>query len=393
VGRLAMRSAGTVGAIVAAAVYATHPAAVLVERGPFLEPLLNLCCLCLAWVWLAGAERRGWHTILAGVLCGLAISVKAWGVFWLAACVLSGSRHRSRSDLMAFVAIAAMTCLVLCAPLALAAPMSFFSQVFSFHLHRPPDGPLPRLDRPGAALWMHGQLLKSALVAGGLILALTGSRDASRKDARFFAAAFILILAAFLVSSAYWAQYNGHLAVPESWLAGFAAAGLWRWAERNSNRVRTALALGLVAAVLALGARRSIATGLRRSPDLVAVGQFIRSKVPTGSYVVSFEPAWTVAGGRLPDRAERPIIVDSYATMLIGAASSGRHFSSAAEAFRDSASQRELVDALRASRFAIIGDRGYSQMSPDTRDWLRTGFVQRFPPPGREGIDVWERAP
>src|SRR6202158_805155 len=61
-GRLAMRWAGPVGAIIAAAGYATHRGAVSIERGPFLEPVLNLCCLILAWVWLGGKEedRRPW---------------------------------------------------------------------------------------------------------------------------------------------------------------------------------------------------------------------------------------------------------------------------------------------------------------------------------------------
>src|SRR6266852_2599793 len=85
VGRLAMRWAGPVAAIVAAAVYATHPEAVPIERGPFLEPVLNLCCLALASVWLEGKRehRLGWRALASGALCGLAASVKVLGAAWL----------------------------------------------------------------------------------------------------------------------------------------------------------------------------------------------------------------------------------------------------------------------------------------------------------------------
>jgi len=57
VGRVAMRFAGSTCALAAAVVYATHPLAVSIERGPFLEPVLNLCCLWLAWIWLAEDDR------------------------------------------------------------------------------------------------------------------------------------------------------------------------------------------------------------------------------------------------------------------------------------------------------------------------------------------------
>ena len=57
VGRLALRVWGPVAGMVAALVYASYPEAVLVERGPFLEPLLNLSCLAAANAWLADRAR------------------------------------------------------------------------------------------------------------------------------------------------------------------------------------------------------------------------------------------------------------------------------------------------------------------------------------------------
>ena len=52
-GAIAQRWAGPAAGLVAAALYAIYPEAVGAERGPFLEPVLNLMSLSLAWVWLA----------------------------------------------------------------------------------------------------------------------------------------------------------------------------------------------------------------------------------------------------------------------------------------------------------------------------------------------------
>ncbi len=391
VGRLAMRAAGPACAIAAAVIYATHPAAVSVERGPLLEPVLNLCCLCLAWVWLAEASRKRWQALAAGALCGLAISVKLLGALWLLACALSTSQ-KMRREWLAFLAAAAISFAAVVSPLALAAPAEFFGQAISFQLHRPPDGPTNVLDRLAAIFWTKGQLLKFALVAGGLALTLSRARDPRQRNERFFSATFVLIAAAFLLSSSYWAQYNAHLAVPESLLAGYAAAALWAWAEGRPKQHRRVLAVATVALAGFLGARRAIVTGLKCSPELVALGSFVRSAIPSSSRVLSFEPAWLIAGGRLPDRVDGRLIVDSYGAMLMAATSDGRRFSSATRAFADPASQLEISAALRASRFVILGDRGHWQLSEATQQWVRSQFLPRFPPPGQDGIDVWERA-
>ncbi len=380
-GRVAMRAAGPACAIAAALVYATHPAAVSVERGPFLEPLLNLFCLGLAWTWLADMDRKRSKVIAAGAWCGLAISVKLLGGLWLLPCALAGARQ-TRREWLVFVATAGICVAAVTSPLALAAPAQFLGQAISFHLQRPADGPGTILNRLGAMFWMHGQWLKSALVVVGLALALSRARDPRARNERFFSAAFLAITGAFLLSTSYWAQYNAHLAVAESLLAGYAAAALW---------TRASLSWLAVALVGILGARRAIATGLQRSPQLAAVGSFVRGAIPPSSPVLSFEPAWLIAAGRLPGRTGGRLIVDPYAAMLMDATRGGRRFASATQAFADPSSQAEITAALRAARFAIVGDRGRWQMSAQTQDWFGSVFVQRFPPPGEVGVDVWER--
>lgn len=453
-GQIAVRWAGPAAAIVAAAVYATHPEAASVERGPFLEPVLNLTCLAVAWIWLGGrlggctersvhpspppegepelkssdarthgrggaitsgalrrfatpgagraveldsggATSRGrWRLVICGALCGFAASIKVTGALWLVACLLSLPRRRSRGHVVVFLASAAAAWIALAAPSLIVARASFIGQVIWFHMHRPPDGTVGRLARLAAMLWSHGLLAESWLFASGLVLALVRSTNPERRAERFFTSAFLLILAGFLVSSTYWSQYNAHLAVPEAALAGYGGASLWRWAMTARTRIRLALVFVLLAFVPAWGVRRTLLASRGRSPELIALGHFLRSSVPADACLMSFEPAWSIAGGRLPDNgAGVPRLVDPYAAMLLDAARSGQSFADATQSFRDPSSQTTARAALDRCRFAIVAGRGFWQMSADTQRWFRTHFVQRFPPPGMEGIDVWERAP
>ena len=125
VGLVAMRWSGPLAGLSAAVLYGTYAEVVKVERGPFLEPVLNLLCLTLAWVWLR-SERpgRGWSAV-SGVLCGAACAVKVWGGIWFIAALASLPHSRRREHAFIFVATAALTGILLIAPLALAAPEEF----------------------------------------------------------------------------------------------------------------------------------------------------------------------------------------------------------------------------------------------------------------------------
>jgi hypothetical protein len=331
--------------------------------------------------------------LAAGTLCGFAVSVKLLGALWLVACLASLPRQRSHRDWILFAAAAVATWFALAAPLALASPAGFFRQVVWFHAHRPPDGDLGTLVRLGAIFWQQGLILESSLFLCGLALALVRARDQSQRTERFFATAFLVILAVFVFSPTYWSQYNAHLALPESALAGYGAASLWAWAWRARAKLRWIAVSALLVAVPAWGARRAILTGRGRSPEQVALAQFVRRNVPLSAPLFAFDPSWSIAAGRLPDNGPKASrVVDSYATILLDASRAGRRFTSTAEAFRDPASQVSIRRVLAESRFVIVGGRGTSQMSPETLAWFRSSFNQRFPPPGTEGIDVWERA-
>jgi len=389
VGRVALRWAGPLAGLVAAALYATYPEVVTVERGPYLEPVLNLACLAMALAWISGKTRS------AGALCGAACAVKVWGGLWLLAALLSRSRDRRWWEATWLVAAAAVVGLVLVLPLAAAAPGHFWTDALLFHAWRPPDGDIARLSRLGTIIG-GSHVVASVLAVGGFAtwLAVSETRDWSR-ELRFFGAAYALSVAAFLASSGYWSQYNSHLAASEAVLAGFGATALWSLARATVPRLERASAPVLLVAIAAIAfpsARGSILRGRARAPEQLAVGQAIRKLAPAGECVFAFEPAWGLAGGHLPPRTgSAPVLVDPYAAMLLGAVETGSRFPDAGSAFQSAGSQAQARALLDGCRFAVLGWRGRWQLSADTQAWFREHFVQRHPAEGAEGIDLWER--
>jgi hypothetical protein len=386
-GRLVLRWAGPVAALVAAAVYATHPEAVSVERGPFLEPWLNLACLSLATVWLgtSARDRASWRALAAGALGGFAISIKLTGAVWLVA-ALAASPLKPRRTLFIFAGAATVALLVLVAPFASSDLDGFFAQVVSFQMHRPPDGASSLLSRWRGMFTARGLILDSSLIACGLAFALSRARDPHCRSERFFATAFILLVAAFLAGPVYWDRYNAQLALPEGALAGYGAASAWSWASKGRVRLARAVLAAWFVAVVAWGVRRGIRSGEERAPELSALGQFLRTKVLPSAPVFALDPAWSLAGGRLPGTG----VVDAYATTLLEAVRTGRHFASWFEASRDPASQEILRRALDRARFVIIGRWG---LTPEVQQWFGSRFVRRFETVGRNHVEVFEHLP
>lgn len=223
------------GGLVAAALYATYPEVVTVERGPFLEPVLNLACLAMALAWLSPRGKGSRAALVAGVLCGVALAVKVWGGVWLVAALLSLPAGRRAAEALQVLAGAAAGALLLVAPPALVAPGAFLEQTLLFHARRPPDGDVERLARLQAMLgWPHLAAAALSLVAVAAVGAglRRGAPRASR-DAQFFAVVAAVTLGGFLASSAYWSQYNAHLAPSQCALAGFGAACVAQWAARR----------------------------------------------------------------------------------------------------------------------------------------------------------------
>jgi hypothetical protein len=394
-GRLALRLWGPVAGVVAALVYATYPEATLRERGPYMEPLLNLACLAAANVWLAsrGAKPR-W--LLAGALFGVAGSVKVLGGIWLFAALLSRPPWRSWKMHGGLLLAAAGTAVLLASPFLLRAAPEFFSQILLFHVRRPADGEVSCLSR------LHEMFQKPRLMGAGLALlglALVAARafrtaGPTRPAERFLAVAYLLTITAFLTSATYWSQYNTYLAASESILAGLGGAAVYRsvraWHPHLARCVVVLLAVTVVRPTWPWTRE-----GLHlKAPEQVALGRCIRQAVPPDAPLFAFEPAWAIAGGRLPPIIpEAPLIVDSYALMLKGAMSSRQHFADALAAFQSPAAQQSIRELLARSRFVVLGGRGQWQLSEETRQWFHARFTRRFPPEGQGGLDLWEQIP
>lgn len=384
-GRVAGRWVGPVGGLAAAALYATYPEVVTVERGPFLEPVLNLTCLGMAWVWLGAITRR--RAAVAGALCGLALAVKVWAGIWLLAVVVASADRRRLWPW--FAGAAALTLALLVAPLALRAPSAFVDQTVVFHLRRPPDGTAGRWERlRDIADPRH--LASSVLGAVGLALVLARRSSRSSPEGRFFAAAYLLTLAAFLAPAAYWNQYNAHLVASESVLAGAAAAALWQWAQARRVAIQ-AVAGGLLAFAPIPSARRVVLASRRSAPDQLALARALRTRVAPADCLFTFEPAWGLSGGRLPPVEKGPVAVDSYARMLLGATAQGRRYPDVNAAFQAEEGQREMRSLLEGCRFVVLGWRGRFQLSSESQRWLEQHFARRHPADGEDGIDLWER--
>ncbi|RKG73290.1 glycosyltransferase 87 family protein [Corallococcus terminator] len=390
-GRIAWRAWGPLAGCVAALAYAAYPEAVLVERGTFLEPLLNVLCLGFANLWLASDTSSRARRIGAGVLIGLAVSVKLPGGLWLVAALLARPWKETWRDTLTLALIAFATFVVVVAPLAALAPSEFFRDVITFQALRPADGEPDRLVR------LHDIFHERRL--GEVVLALVGLGTAcvhalraptpGRPAARFFATTFVLTVVLFLASRTYWNQYNAHLAASEAVLAGLGASALHAFSLRWGRVASRAVAgLALVAAFLP-GAWHSFQSSRLQAPDVVALARYLRTDVPPNACLFSFEPGWALAAGRLPQGATP--VVDVYATMLQDSMSTGDRFEETEEAFTAPEAQQALRVMLESCRFVVLGWRGTWQLTPESRPWFKQRFIRRFPTGDAGGVDVWER--
>ncbi|WP_158623526.1 glycosyltransferase family 39 protein [Corallococcus sp. CA053C] len=390
-GRVAWRAWGPLAGCVAALAYATHPEAALVERGAFLEPLLNILCLGFANLWLASEPPSRARRIGAGVLLGLAVSVKLPGGLWLISALLARPWKESWRDGLTLALVAFATFVVVVGPLAALAPSEFFRDVITFQALRPSDGEQDR--------WLRLHEILHERRLGEVVLALVGLGVAcvhafraptpSRPAARFFAATFVLTVATFLASRTYWSQYNAHLAASEAVLAGLGASALHAFSLRW-GRVASRAVAGLVLVAASLPGAWHVVQGSRQQfLDVVALANHVRTDVPRDACLFAFEPGQALVAGRLPMGATP--VVDTYATMIQDAMSTGDRFPDTNEAFAAPEAQQALRVMLGSCRFVILGWQGTWQLTRESMPWFKKHFVRRFPPADTGGVGLWER--
>lgn len=379
VGHVVYRStAHPAAALFAAAMYATYPEVVQVERGPFLEPLLNLASLGLVLSLLRASEEgstyRPAFLTFGGLCAGLAVSIKLWALLWWLGAGAALLSFGSRRDVFIFFRVAVITALLIVLPFALRAPAAFVTEVGLFHAWRPPDGIVSRLAR--VEQWVALRHLASPLLALSMVVLVAFRRAlAELVAARVLLVVWPLTLGAFFASSAYWAQYNAHLVASEAVLAGLALAA--------ALHDRRALPIGaLVLVSLGLSTWHAV----RRSASTSEHLQLARSDLRDApDCVFTFEPAWSLAANRLPPRlGATPPLIDPYADQLLAALKDGRRFPSAEAAFQASP---YLPPLLEQCRFVLPGARGLRQLSPVAQERLeRTHQLTNT-----AGLQRWER--
>jgi hypothetical protein len=403
VGVIASRYVARPAAVGAAAIYAFYPEVVSVERGVYLEPVLNLFCLAAALVWLSSdlgesdrrGDRRAWVT---GVLLGIAIAVKLWGGFALIACLAAARPVRWRRDVWRVIAGTGATTAVLVLPAALRAPGRFFDDVVLFQLRRVPDGYLSTRERlryilfdpHGASALVHSRALVGTVVVGTAALAILLGRRRSRM-LTFAAVWYLLIAGSFLLSPAYWEMYNAHLAPAVALLGAGAIDYLVvgaRGREKSSRRL--VYAAGLVALILAfVSGVVIVADDARlRDPDLATIGAAVRQRA--GGCVFSFEPEWLLAGDRLPDPSQAgQAAVDPYGAQLEAVVEAGRSYPDLASALNDGASQAVILRAVDHCPVVLLGLRGQVQLGKALPEFTRA--YERVTTTSPLGPDLWIR--
>ncbi|NVJ22489.1 glycosyltransferase family 39 protein [Myxococcus sp. AM011] len=384
-GRIAQEQWGVRAGVVAALAYAVFPEAAATERGPFLEALLNLTCLAMAWVSLRpGSDVSSWRRdLLAGALlataCAIKLTAGAWVIAMVWALSLAGQGRRA----LRVVLVAAVVGLLWLGPFFALAPAAMFDGLLRFQLLRPPDGE-PDVWQRLLMILGEGRTGLSALCLWGLVVALARTCRREAVAERLFSAAWLLTVATFLSSKSYWTQYNAHLAPTMAVLAGLGASVLLRWADTRSRK-QAALVTATVMLIALSPLPAAIRSANQRDRFLLTLGHTLRVAVPGDSALCTFEPAWAIAAGRLPGIPRgAPVLVDPYGLMLNDALGTPGRFANAGAAFEDERSQRTMLPLLSRCDYLVLEGRGEWQLSSASERWVQEHFV-------REGT-FWRRA-
>jgi 4-amino-4-deoxy-L-arabinose transferase-like glycosyltransferase len=358
-GNVVRKAWGATPAVVGAAVYAVFPEVVLVEHGAFIEPWLNLTCIATLACWQRAqdelVEGRASWSLAAGACAGLAIGLKLWAVIPVAALALAWPIARAASRRAALLGLAASSLLIWLPVVILAGQATVWRSVVAFHLSRPPDGVTDRAER----LWLlaggrHAWLLA---VLAGLAVGLAvwrRWRPGVERGATVWLAGLSVL---FIISAAYWDQYNAALAPPLALLVAYAVHRATPWPRRQLALLALAVLAGLLCARTAWRESRA------QAGEPAAVTSLVR-QLPADATVCSFEPAWLLAADRVPPVGAFPP-VDSYASTITEPLSPA---------------------SFTGCAYLAVGGRGRWETTPDVWRWVEG----HYRPVDDDGL-VWER--
>ena len=399
VGALARRWVGARAGLVAAAVYATAPVAVATEAQIMLEPYLTLLSLVMAAVFLRpGAERPSLrHCTAAGVLCGLAIAVKLWGILILVGCLVSLPLRGSMRHRLRLLAGAGCTVAVVFLPFLIAAGFEpVLEQVVRTQLNRPPDGEQSLLIRgfrmvgggPVSGSFSADLVGAVALLAAGVTAGWAWIRGGMH--GRFWASWLLLAAGSFLAAPSFYFHYAAFLAAPAAVLIGWVAVSALNHVSDRPRGVRAATAAAVVAVpalsfALVLKKDLERRTGPDPRPSLMAA-------VPAESCLYTETPAIGLSIGRLPpDVPGAGIFLSPFGVAQFQAGSRAGSFSSTTALILSPPVQKIYRTALGTCPYVALGtDPGENgDWSTETRAYFTRRYARLAPAPGK--ITVWRR--
>lgn len=340
-GLIVRRHAGLVGGVLAAILYATYPEAVYAERGAYLEPLLNLACLVFVAIWTSDRPRA------AAYFGGLLLLIKSWGLFWIIGALAAAPNRRQAIRLVVTAGFALVPLLFV---------GDFVEQTLLFHLWRPADGTIERWPRV-LAMFLDNNRITALLTLVGLV-GLVLHR--ALPIARLAATALVLIIVAFLASSAWWSQYDAHLALAQALVAGL-GCGLLLKSRLQWPAIAVAFAFA-IPGIVSITSRRHD----RDRPQLERAAA-VREVARPGP--CAFEAVDLLLADALPLPP-----VDAYGQMLLDSVRDGARHPSATQAFASEAAQRTIRTQLKNCHLVVLGWRGDWQLNRKSKAEFEDDF-------------------
>jgi len=252
---------GPAAAALAAGLYAVYFPAVYAERTTRLEGLASFLVLAgLAMLGPLAAKGVGRLAVAgAGLLFGLAATVKIWGVVLLVALGLWLLLHEGLRSALAATAGAVLAAVLVIGPFLVLAPEDFWRMVVLDQVGRPEltIGPVQRLNDifglyqfGGREAEAAGQLAVPAAVTlalGAVLLVALGAAVGDRAG-RLYAFCLVAALATLLAGPSWFAHYPTLAIGPMALVLGVAVGRLNAVAGRVGRFVMAVLVAGLVAA-------------------------------------------------------------------------------------------------------------------------------------------------
>ena len=306
---------GSVPAVAGGLFYAVFSSAIWAETSVLMQPLLNLGVLCA--LMLVRRGRLGW----AGVLLGLALTVKLWALIPLVviagwSVIRNGRRPALRLIAGASVAVTAVT-----APFLIAAPRQMIDNIITFQLGRPRtstgvaerifyfSGSVLAYDRVPPVAWLALGGTAVAIAALPLVIALRPDRATTRTEPALWSALFLSQFATILLAPSFFDNYTAFAVPALALLVGYGIAQLH--GRSTSGRRRTLAALGVL--TIAFLAAMSVSNSSQREPT-----PKVTSALTGYRCVWAFEPHTMLEANRSGIQAARrcPGFLDRYAVAV-----------------------------------------------------------------------------